>query len=175
MKKSTLNLFVLVLFIGITVACSKKQDLQPQIQIDEKNLTDCPNGLSCKYWFTENNILSPNAPFGNNDIRIFYAALTTDIGTTIISIETPRLANSFTLTAEDIINGKAVINNSCPACYSAPFKLVGGSIKGINKSARETRPTKSEKWLIEAQIIRQYLGSTTDTIYVKQYFYPMSY
>lgn len=177
MKTSLLKLLTLSLFMFLAISCSKNQDVQPEIQIDGKNLTDCPAGTTCTYWFTENNIFSPNAPYGASDVRMFYAQATTSIGTTTLSIETPRQVNSFSFNDEDIKNGKIKFDMGCAACFTAPFKLIGGSVKGINLSSRDTRPSGSVRWLIEAKVIREYIGSSVpvDTIYVKQYFYPIGY
>lgn len=176
MKRSTLTLLSLLLFTCLTISCSKKDELQPEIQIDEKNLTDCPANTTCTYYFTETDIFSPNAPYGTSDNRMFYAQATTSVGSITLSIETPRQVNSFLLTADDIKNGKVKIQNSCQTCNYIGYKLIGGSVKGINLSKRDTRPSGSVKWLIEAKIVRELLvtPAQVDTFYVKQYFYPVS-
>ena len=175
MKKSLLTISASILLI--IISCSKNHDSQPELQIDEKNLTDCPNGAVCTYWFIENDILSPNAPYGNSDARIFFAQATNSIGGVTLSIEAPRQVNSFSLTDEDIKNGKVKFGNNCPACNTIGYKIIGGSVKGINLSSRDTRPSGSVKWLVEAKIIREIIGipAAIDTVSVKQYFYPISY
>jgi hypothetical protein len=179
MKKSTLTLLTFTALTLLVMSCSKKQDVMPESlpEINEKNLTECPAGYQCDYWYNDfptaySSLFS--AP--NPDYRLFFAqsSTTVDQKTSSMVIEAPKEARSFTLTAEDIKDGRVKIILSCPTCYAIPPKLVGGYVKGINLSPRATRSSGLDRWLIEAKIIRENLTTpvTRDSILVKQYFYP---
>jgi len=162
------------------MSCSKNQDVQPEPipDIDEKNLTECPGGSSCSFWYNDfttgynSYFAAPNANY-----RMFFAQhmITDGQITTTLSIQAPKQDKSFTLSEQNIKDGRVVVQTGCPACYSIPFKLVGGYVKGINLSPRVTRPSGANKWLLEVKIIREMQTSpvTRDSIFVKQYFYPM--
>jgi hypothetical protein len=177
MKKPRLTLLTALTLL--VISCSKKQDVVPESlpEINETNLTECPAGYQCDYWYNEfPTAYSSQFSAPNPNYRIFIAqsSTTVDQKTSSMVIEAPKEARSFTLTAENIKDGRVKINLSCPTCYAIPYKLVGGYVKGINLSPRPTRSSGLERWLIEAKVIREILTTpvTTDSILLKQYFYP---
>jgi hypothetical protein len=171
MKLASLKSISLMLIASTLLCCSKKNDSLPEPDIDEQNLTDCPAGFTCNYWYTDISTGPFFAATDNN--RVFYASTATADTQTTLSFETSRALNSIVLTREDIINGKIKIDSSCPTCYFISYKLTGGFVKGKNLSGRTTRRSPSAKWLIEAKIIRETLTTPAfvDSIYIKQYFY----
>ena len=154
-------------------SCSKKNDGEPVVMVDEKNLTGCPLNADCQYLFTERaDVNSGPGTFTTGSYRVFWNSTLIEGRSAVLYIKAPMAGNSFSLNQADVTSGKVELSRSCPACYFVASKIVDGYVKGINLTP--DKPADQTKWIIEAQIIfdAMYGPSIKDTVSVKQYFYP---
>lgn len=176
MKQTTTQLIALLTLVLFSLSCSKKKDIENKPEIDETSLTTCPPGASCSYFYTDQADLRAEFPsVTTGSYRIFSREVTTPGISSFLYIKAPMQGDTFSMTKADMLKGLVTTSTVCPACFSVPFKPVDGYVKGIKLKSLPNRPNDT-KWLIEAKLIRQ-TGTTpvyTDTIYVKQYFYPGS-
>ena len=79
----------------------------------------------------------------------------------------------FTLNSQDIKNGLEKYSQSCACCLLLGVKPASGYVKGINTTP--SNRADETKWLIEAEIVVVSIHNNqpVDTIWVKQYFYPI--
>lgn len=175
MKKTTIQLLVLFTMILVNLSCSKDKDKEkePKIEIDEKNLTACPDHASCQFLFTENRDLNESpATLKAGTYRLFWSDIQTPGMSAQLYIKAPMHGKSFSLDKADILAGRVKLIQICSSCSTVPLKELDGSIKGINLTP--DKPADQTKWLLEIKLI---LGVDAesyvkDTVYIKQYFYP---
>ena len=172
MKKTTIWLFAIIL---ISSACSKQKDkeTEPKIEIDEKNLTACPENASCQYLFTENTDLGEQpGTLRSGAYRLFWSEIQTPGMSAKLYIKGPMQGKDFSLGKADILEGRVKLVRSCPACSMIPFKELDGYVKGVNLTPE--KPADQAKWLLEIKVIMGFDEEAVvkDTVYVKQYFYP---
>ena len=163
-------IFAVTLF---SASCSKKNDGEPVVTVDEKNLSGCPLNSDCQYLFTERaDVNFGPGVFTTGNYRVFWNSTLTEGRSAVLYIKAPMTGNSFTLNQADVTSGKVELSRSCPACYFVASKIVDGYVNGINLTP--DKPADQTKWIIEAQIIFDavYGPSVKDTVSVKQYFYP---
>lgn len=164
-----LNLFMLGIVLILGLSCSKEKE----VNIDEKDLTSCEKGASCKYLFTEKSDLdkSPIVVIPG-DYRLFLVENTIGASQVSLFIKAPMDTQQFTLNDKDIQNGKVKYYQVCLSCDYVALKPIGGSVKGKNLTPE--KPANQSKWLIEATILMEGVNNPTvkHTVYVKQYFTP---
>lgn len=165
--KTLLKLLLLVPAIMVLASCK-----QTNVDPDDK-LTSCPVNSSCNSLFTEQaDVSTQNMGLMSGNYRVFWNEVQTGGLTTKIYVKAPMQGNSFSLGKADILAGRVLFIQICPACSLIPLKPVDGYVKGINrdpgKRADQTR------WLLEAKLILQGVNEPAikDTIYFKQDFYP---
>ncbi|MET1054779.1 MAG: hypothetical protein ABWY16_05690 [Pedobacter sp.] len=174
MKKQITLFLSLLALVFINLSCAKQSGRDEVIRIDENNLTPCPANANCQYLFTEQADVNPGpGTFVTGKYRLFWSSVLNQGVSYIIYIKAPMTGNAFSLSREDIVNGKIEISRSCPACLFAASKLVDGYVKGINLTPG--KPADQTKWILEVQIISESVYGAPpvrDTVSVKQYFYP---
>ncbi|MBK0379213.1 hypothetical protein [Mucilaginibacter segetis] len=163
--KKLLFLMIPVLLMG----CTKKNE--PAQTLDDSNLTECPSG-NCNFLFTEQADLQENKTFMTGAYRLFWASQQQDGVTTTVYVKAPMGGDTFSLDKAAILSGKVVFERNCPACFSIPFQLVDGYVKGRNASPE--KPADQTRWLVETKLYLQAVNNAQlkDTIYLKQYFRP---
>nr|WP_121269144.1 hypothetical protein [Pedobacter schmidteae] len=174
MKRTVIQLSLLIAITLFTISC-KKRNQEPKVQIDETNLTVCPDKGTCQYLFTEHADLNDrpevSALFKTGNYRVFWSNVEYPGVTARIYIKAPMQGTSFSLNKADVLAGRVVLFTSCPTCLTAVFKPVDGYVKGINLTP-EKRADQA-KWLLEIKIVSRIEGSANvETLLVKQYFYP---
>lgn len=160
---------MLAITLMLGLSCSKEKE----VDIDEKNLTSCEIGASCKYVFTEKSDLdkSPIVVIAGN-YRLFLVENIKGPSQVSLFIKAPMSGQQFTLNDKDILNGMVKYYQVCLSCDYVALKPVGGSVKGKNLTPE--KPANQSKWLIEANILMEAVNNPTvkHTVYVKQYFTP---
>lgn len=154
------------------ISCSKKRETLG-VHIDPANLTACADNANCNYLFSEQADLSDGEkPIISGKYRLFSCIEETSGMSSALYIRAPMQGDQFVLNDNDIRNGKVVLLRSCSTCFMIPFKLAGGYVSGINTKVG-SRADQS-RWLLDAHIILKFDGesSLSDTLNVKQYFYP---
>jgi len=171
MKTSFTKIIALMAILAITTSCSKDDDIGKDVQIDDKNLTNCPENSSCQYLFFENSDLNTEpTTVKSGQFRLFLSKIHTSMDERMLYIKAPIEGDSFSLDKKDILAGKAVYTFICPACDFVGMKPVDGFAKGLKIAP--TGVNTESKWLLEYNIILQAASNAAyrDTIYVKQYF-----
>ncbi|WP_442590309.1 hypothetical protein ACSBL2_03615 [Pedobacter sp. AW31-3R] len=173
MNKNCLLFAVLMLSLSFC-SCKKEKGVNTAIEIDETNLTVCPEYGTCEYFFSEEakfNLNDVSNPLRKGEERIFFSGQRSSMST-YIYIMAPKKGDAFLLNKRDILNRKVIVNRNCVACYMLSSRPVDGYVKGRNLTPEKA--ADQSKWILEAQVIMQTEGSSgfRDTIYVKQYFYP---
>ncbi|WP_029280380.1 hypothetical protein [Pedobacter borealis] len=74
--------------------------------------------------------------------------------------------DKFLLNDADVLAGKVKYIFACALRFASVPKPVGGMVKGIKIASRGNEP---EKWLLESKIV---MGGISDTLRIKQYYYP---
>ncbi|MEO5912208.1 MAG: hypothetical protein ABIP95_15060 [Pelobium sp.] len=166
------------MLLGIScamVACNKADE----ITLSEDQLTTCDSNATCENIFTLSSDVDRNYNYvaeGNYKVFTARKTYTGSQSQTNLFIMAPKNGDSFSLSGNDIKNGRVKLQLICTACNYANFKLIGGEVKG--KNLLPEKALDQSKWLIEAKIIMatdlQVKGDQKlkDTIYIKQYFYP---
>lgn len=172
MKKTAIWLFAVIL---ISFSCSKHKDkeAEPKMEIDEKNLTACPENASYQYLFTENTDLGERpGTLKSGAYRLFWSEIQTPGMSAKLYIKAPMQGKDFSLDKTAILAGQVKLIQSCPACAMIPFKELDGYVKGINLTPE--KPADQAKWLLEIKVVVGFDEEviSKDTIYIKQYFYP---
>jgi hypothetical protein len=173
MKKITVYLLALSLFSATEFSCKKKEKVEPKIEIDEKNLTQCPESASCQFLFTERADVDVwETIVRTGDYRLFWAGINYNGVDSKLYIKAPMKGNSFSMNKADILAGRIYYVQSCPACLLNPLKPIEGYVKGINLTPE--RPADQSKWLLEIKLYMVPIEGdhVTDTLSVKQYFQP---
>jgi|GEM_PF-619775 len=175
MKKTTLQLLMLLAIILISPSCKKKAEQEPKIEIDEKNLTVCPDKANCQYLFTENaDVNEGPSLLKSGAYRLFWSDVRTTGMRATLYIKAPMQGKDFLLDKMAILAGRVKLVRNCPAClmFEIPYKMVDGYVKGVNLTPE--RSADQAKWLLEIKVILQseHDSSVKETIVVKQYFYP---
>jgi hypothetical protein len=171
MKRIFIQLVALSAITLISFSCKKKNE-ETKIEIDESNLTVCPDRGTCQYLFTENADLKEQpAIFKTGDYRLFWSEVQSSGLTARIYIKAPMQGKSFSLSKDDILAGRLILFTSCPTCLTATFTPVDGYVKGINLTPE--KPADQTKWLLDIKVVSRIEGSPNlETLLVKQYFYP---
>lgn len=175
MKNISIQVMVLFTIILINLSCSKDKNKEekPKIEIDEKNLTVCPDNANCQFLFTENGDLNESpSTLKTGTYRLFWSDVQTPGMSAKLYIKAPMQGKDFSLDKADILAGRIKLFQICPACLTVPFKELDGYVKGINLTP--DKPADQTKWLLEIKVV---LGVdeesyVKDTVYIKQYFYP---
>ena len=153
----------------LALSCSKQTNIIP----DDGNLTVCPINGECQSLFTEQaDVNEQTLALLPGGYRVFWDAYKTGSHSTKIFVKAPMAGTSFHLTAADILAGRVLVIQGCPACLTVAYKPVAGYVKGINREPGKR--ADQSRWLLEAQIIREAMNhpALKDTIYFKRYFYP---
>lgn len=172
MKKNLYTLQLLMCFMVVLLSCGKKNDVKKKVEIDPNNLTSCRINNTCEFLFTEQADIDNTNRFKSGIYRLFWSRENFSGGTNTIYVKAPMQGTSFELGKEDILAGKVVYAQVCPACSMIGVKMVDGYVKGINVTPE--KPADKTKWLLEGKIMLQSIGNDNfkDTLYVKQYFTP---
>ncbi|MNI20608.1 hypothetical protein D3C87_699620 [compost metagenome] len=160
-----------LLIISVLMACKKKADAPLDFTIDEQNLTECPQGTSCSFFYADNAAMSGNnLTLTKGQYRIFWVRSQGNGRTYWLYIQAPMLVEKFLLTDTDVKAGKVKYVSSCPYCFGIEYKAIGGTVKGIKVAKTNSSP---EKWLIEASVGIGAEGSTepVSTVAFKQYYF----
>ena len=174
MRKITIQLLMVMTTILICTSCSKDKGKITKDEIDEKNLTPCPENADCQYLFTEDADLSEDgSKLITGPYRLFWADIQTPGYRTTLYIKAPMEGKSFSINKKAMLGGKVKLIRSCAACLMTPFRLIeDGYIKGVNLTP--DKQADQTKWLLEAEVILEATGQPAkrDTLHVKQYFDP---
>jgi hypothetical protein len=174
MRKITIQLLMVMTTILIGVSCTKDKGKIIKDEIDEKNLTPCPEKASCQYLFTEDADLNEaGSGLITGPYRLFWADIQTPGVRTTLYIKAPMEGKTFSFNKQAILDGKVKLIRSCAACLMTPFRLIeDGYVNGIN--LRPDKQADQTRWLLEAEIILEAIGQPAkrDTLHVKQYFDP---
>ena len=175
MKKTTIQLLMLLAIVLINFSCSKDRDKEPKIEIDEKNLTACPENANCQYLFTESADLNEGPSiFKTGSYRVFWSNVQIPGMSATLYIKAPMQGKDFLLDKTAILAGRVKLVRNCPAClmFEIPFKEVDGYVKGINLTPGKR--TDETRWLLEVNLIleAQDGSDAKSTVSIKQYFYP---
>lgn len=165
-----MTLFALLsILLMFGYACSKSDDGQPDVQIDEKNLTDCPANANCTTIYQDNKEMDSLGWTKTGSKRLFTASVIYPGVTNKLYISVPMNSTSFSLGKADVLKGGLGWITACPACNMIGLKQIDGYAKGRKLSG----DNNNDKWILEAKIIRQAIDGSSykDTLYVKQYFY----
>jgi hypothetical protein len=168
--KNVISLSFLSMLFLFLIACTK--DDGNIENPNEQGLTSCPINSNCQYYYTNNADIAKNTiMLSKGEYRVFTTELRTEIGSNVLYIKAPIKGNTFVYSDDDIKNGKAIIFDTCPSCFSVPATIVGGSSRGKRISAANA--TTSEKWLVETTL-KLSRGGVDDSnqLYIKQYYYP---
>ncbi|MCD0488289.1 hypothetical protein LPB86_08615 [Pedobacter sp. MC2016-14] len=157
----------------LNVSCNKDRGIKPSIEIDETNLTACPANTNCESLFTEHAQFVPQDGIKKLGVyRLFWASTVSSGMTSTIYVEAPMEGDTFSLGKEDILAGRVKFLQHCQGCNTIGYKPVDGYVKGRNLTP--DKRADQTKWLLEIKIILGVEGNTsfTQTMYIKQYFYP---
>lgn len=163
---------VLLLSAIFSSSCSKDEGYVENI--DEKDLTPCPQNYDCKYYYSERSNVEDNSiMITKGKYRVFWS----ESGLPGFSIKAFILApvngTSFYLSEKQVLAGRIKYLSNCPACFSIPLEIGGGYSKG--RLVNAANGTGSQKWLLETKLYLKLAGSQTktfiDTVFVKQYYY----
>jgi len=173
MRKITIQLLMVMMTILTSTSCSKNNEKIDKEELDEKNLTPCPENLSCQYLFTENaDANEAGSLLVAGPYRLFWAEFRNGGFRRVIYVKAPMKGNNFTLNKQAILDGKVQVIHGCPNCLMVAYMPVDGYVKGVNLTP--DKRADQTKWLLEAKIVLQAVSGPAqrDTITVKQYFYP---
>jgi hypothetical protein len=172
MKGTLIQLSMLFAIILISYSCKKKTEQEPKIEIDETNLTVCPDRGDCHYLFTEHaDINDESMLLKIGDYRLFWIDFENPTMNSKLYIKARMQGKDFLLDKTAIVAGRVRLTRGCPSCLMSPFKILeDGFVKGINLTPG--KPADQTKWLLEIKLIMEGMGTLKDTVYVKQYFYP---
>ncbi|WP_316734640.1 hypothetical protein [Pedobacter aquatilis] len=163
---------LIVIFLLISVAGCKKDASVEEVIIDDKDLTVCPGGAMCNYFYADNSGMDGfQLLLSKGQYRVFWA--NTGIKETSYSlyIMAPMAGNSFVMGKESFDAGLVKLRNNCAACYSIGIVPVDGKIVGKRVSQGNGKP---DNWLVEADLV---VGSPADPKFslplkIKQYYLP---
>lgn len=169
MEKACIQLLILF-FVILTNGSCKKNDQPPKIEIEETDLTDCPDDNTCKYFFYENADAGSTLKAG--PYRLFQVIFERPGITTSFNIKGPMEGDKFLLNKQDVLGGRVQMYTTCITCsMAAGYKVLDGYVKGINLTP--DKPFNESKWLLQIEIISGVEGSSMKgATYIKQYFYP---
>lgn len=172
MKNAFKTTAIILLMLSTLLACKKKTDPQPEIVIDDQNLTECPEGASCSFQYANNAaMVGNNLTLTTGQYRVFWIRSQGNGRTYWLYMQAPMIGDQFLLTDVDVQAGRVKYVSSCSACYGVEFTALNGTVKGIKVSKTNSRP---ERWLLEANIGLGVEGATevASTLYIKQYYSP---
>jgi len=174
MKNAFKTTAILLITLATLFACKKKIEDPMDFVVDNQNLTSCPLGTTCHFQYANDASMDGNwlnVTIGQH--RIFWARLSQDYSTRWMYFQAPMNGDKFLLNDADVQAGKVKFVSSCPTCYGIELKALRGTVKGIKVAKNNAG---HEKWLLESNIVLTAIGSSDvpyDTIYVKQYYYPV--
>jgi len=161
----------ILLVLSTLMACKKKTYESLGFTIDEQNLTECPQGAICSFFYADNAAMSDNnLTLTKGQYRIFWVRSQGDGRTYWLYMQAPMVGDKFLLTDADVKAGKVKYISSCPTCYGIEYKAINGTVKGIKIAKTNSSP---EKWLIEASVGIGVEGATepVSTVAFKQYYF----
>ena len=170
MKNAFKTTAIILFVLSTLLACKKKTDTQPEIVIDDQNLTECPQDASCSFQYANNAaMIDNNLTLTTGQYRVFWIRSQSNGRTYWLYMQAPMTGDQFMLTDADVQAGRIKYVSSCPSCFGIEFKAFNGTVKGIKVAKTNSTP---ERWLLEANIGLGVEGATqvASTLYVKQYF-----
>ena len=163
---------LLLIALNTLFACKKKTDDPTDFTVDDKNLTDCPQGSTCYFQYVNYaSLVNNQLTLATGQYRVFWTRSEGNYGSRILYFLAPMAGDKFLLKDKDVAEGRVKYVSGCPVCNSiGSLKAIDGSVKGV-KIAKSN--AGYEKWLLESNIVLALEGSMRplDTIYIKQYYY----
>lgn len=169
--KNALKFLIPVLLIVILAGCKKEKAAEPE-SLTDKDLTKCPSGANCKFYFADNAGMDGiNLTLTTGQYRVFWANTSVNNISFSLYMMAPMLGDRFVLGEEDFKDGRVKFMNNCASCFSSGLTPVNGTIKG---QRMPSVAGEKERWIIEADIT---LGTGNDikfntSIHLKQYYSP---
>ncbi|TDQ07449.1 hypothetical protein [Pedobacter metabolipauper] len=175
MKRATIQLFVLYAAIAINFSCAKDKGVV--VNIEDKDLTQCPANSSCTFLFNENADINTGGSLfmtAAGNYRLFHTNMSRPGYNILLFVKAPMNGSNFELGKADVLAGRVKLISSCVACNMIPVKEIDGYVKGKNLTPGKS--INKSKWLLEIKVIMasDVNASYSDTVFVKQYFYPNS-
>jgi hypothetical protein len=167
MKNAFKPTAIFLILLSTLFACKKKIDDLTDFTIDDRNLTDCPQGTNCNFQYANYaSMVGDQLTLTTGQYRIFWARNENNYSTSWLYFQAPMIGDNFLLNDTDVLAGRVKYVFACALCFAAVPKPVGGTVKGIRVAKHGNEP---EKWLLESKIA---IGAVGDTLRIKQYYYP---
>lgn len=167
--KNACSLFILLLF---SLSGCKKETAAEAILPNEDNLTVCPTGSTCNFFYADNSGMDGiKLLLTKGQYRVFWAHTSVSYSAFSLYMMAPMIGDSFSLTKEDFLEGRVKYQNNCPTCFSISMVPVDGKITGRRLPAGNGLP---ERWIVEADVVFTSSGPSipTQPLHLKQYYLP---
>lgn len=164
--------FKLIAFLSLSVlfsGCKKDSRALPEL-LSDKDLTVCPTGGSCDFFYADNSGMNGfDLLLSKGQYRVFWSNTSLNSFAFSLYAMAPMIGDNFVLGKQDFAADLVKLRNNCANCYAIGFVPIDGTIKGQKLSRIPGQP---EKWLLQVDIVA---GSPADPnlrlpLHLKQYF-----